>query len=75
MNIDNLLKMANQIGQFFESQPDREQALMDISTHLTNFWAPAMRRELIAHLEKSSESGLSNIVEQSLLIHKHRLIE
>ena len=27
MNVQNLVKMANQIGQFFESEPDHQQAV------------------------------------------------
>ncbi|HPL79530.1 MAG TPA: formate dehydrogenase subunit delta, partial [Burkholderiaceae bacterium] len=33
MNADNLVIMANQIGSFFETMPDRQQALTDIAGH------------------------------------------
>jgi hypothetical protein len=44
MHIDNLVKMANQIGTFFEAMPDRDEALGDIASHLKRFWEPRMRR-------------------------------
>ncbi|XQU69915.1 hypothetical protein OJJOAM_002646 [Cupriavidus sp. H18C1] len=47
MNLDNLVKMANQIGTFFAAMPDRDEALADIATHLRRFWAPPMRRALL----------------------------
>lgn len=49
MNIDNLVKMANQIGQFFESYPCHEEAVQGVADHLKRFWAPAMRAALIDH--------------------------
>ncbi|AKH20135.1 formate dehydrogenase subunit delta [Sedimenticola thiotaurini] len=74
MNIDRLIKMANQIGTFFESIPDREQALQEIAGHLKKFWDPRMREKLIAHLESSSDSGLTPIVLDSLRAHKSNLV-
>ena len=50
MNRDNLIKMANQIGAFFEAMPDREQAIKDIASHLLRTWDPRMRTELLATL-------------------------
>ena len=40
----NLVHMANQISQFFQSQPNRPQALHDFAEHLRKFWAPTMRK-------------------------------
>ena len=34
MEENNLITMANQIGGFFKSYPDKEQATKDIATHL-----------------------------------------
>ncbi|MBT0963471.1 formate dehydrogenase subunit delta [Denitromonas iodatirespirans] len=50
MEIQHLVKMANQIGQYFESYPDRDEACRCIAEHLGKFWAPRMRQALIAHL-------------------------
>jgi formate dehydrogenase subunit delta len=41
--------MANDIGGFFATMPDHEEAVTAMALHLRNFWEPRMRRELIAH--------------------------
>jgi formate dehydrogenase subunit delta len=47
---DNLVHMANRIGEFFAAMPDAEEASREIAEHLHKFWEPRMRRELLAHL-------------------------
>ena len=47
MNATQLIKMANQIGAFFASQPDAEQARMDFALHLKRQWDPQMRTALL----------------------------
>ena len=44
MNIEHLVKMANQIGSFFSTMPDRDQAIADLASHLKRFWEPRMRK-------------------------------
>jgi formate dehydrogenase subunit delta len=68
--INKLIKMANQIGTFFESFPDREEALDGIANHLKKFWTPAMRANLIDGIDANTASELHQIVTQA--IHKHR---
>ncbi|BBN54494.1 hypothetical protein TRE132_26190 [Pseudomonas chlororaphis subsp. aurantiaca] len=48
MSSESLIKMANQIAQFFASEPDKAQAVRSVRQHLKSFWTPAMRRELAA---------------------------
>lgn len=63
MNVDHLFEMANQIGLFFESLPDREEALTGIAEHIRRFWEPRMRRTLLAALDSgAAEASLSEIV-------------
>ena len=45
---DKLVRMANQIGQFFQSQPHQE-AVAGIADHLRSFWTPKMRRQIADH--------------------------
>ena len=61
MHTENLVKMANQIGQFFEAEPDREQALKDIASHIKRFWEPRMRTAILAHVDNGG-AGLCDIV-------------
>lgn len=74
MNIQNLVKMANQIGAFFESMPDREQAKADIANHLKRFWEPRMRKAMVDGLSDEATQGLDPIVREALDAHRGRLI-
>ena len=73
MHIDNLIKMANQIGTFFEAMPDRDEALADIASHLKRFWEPRMRRALLAHFDATGGEGLEPIVQTAVARHRDRL--
>ena len=72
MDTDNLANMANRIGQFFESLPDREEALDNIVTHIRLYWEPRMRRAILEHAQQANTS-LSPIVADALRVHGHRL--
>lgn len=58
MDIDNLVKTANQIGRFFESWPDRAAARQEVADHLTRFWEPRLRKALA---ERLSTHGAAHI--------------
>ena len=47
MKDSTLIAMANQIGAFFKSYPDKEQATKDIAGHLNKFWPPVMRNQIV----------------------------
>lgn len=66
MNPDNLIKMANQIGSFFETMPDREQAQSDIASHIKRFWEPRMRRSLLQYVDQHDGAELMEIVLDTL---------
>jgi formate dehydrogenase subunit delta len=51
MNIDTLVQMANAIGQFFDSMPDRDEALDGVANHLRRYWEPRMRMQLLDHAD------------------------
>ena len=70
MDIDNLVHMANRIGEFFQAFPDRDEASREITQHLRKFWEPRMRRELLAHLDRTGGAGLMPIVLDA--VHQHR---
>jgi formate dehydrogenase subunit delta len=69
MNIEHLVTMANQIGSFFRSYPDAEQAKKDIASHLKRFWEPRMRKQLVAHVVEKQGLGLEPIVENAVREH------
>jgi len=70
MNIDNLVTMANQIGAFFDSYPDRSEGRTEIANHLQRYWAPRMRSQLFAHIDSHAGEGLSPTVLAALLEHR-----
>ena len=46
MDIQRLISMANQIGDFYESYPDQSHAQQDIAGHINKFWALPMRKQI-----------------------------
>jgi formate dehydrogenase subunit delta len=72
MDIHHLVKMANQIGQFFEAEPDETQAVNDVAAHLKRFWDPRMRRAIIEHVGKGGE-GLLPIVSKAVNLNRDLL--
>lgn len=66
MSAENLVKMANQIAQFFATEPDREQAVKGVHQHLQNFWTPAMRIELMAWQLEHHGENLHPLVQSAL---------
>ena len=74
MNLDNLIKMANQIGLFFEAMPDREQALADVAQHLRRSWDPRMLADLFAKFDVGAAAGLRPIVSEALRRHRDILL-
>ena len=65
MDTDNLVFMANRIGEFFQSMPDRHEALDGIANHIGKFWAPPMRAALAQHVAQGGE-GLLPLVREAL---------
>lgn len=72
--VDNLITMANQIGSFFETMPDRHQASEDIALHLKRFWEPRMRRSLLQYVDEQGGAGLKEIVLDALRSHKASIL-
>ncbi|WP_144630963.1 formate dehydrogenase subunit delta [Bordetella genomosp. 13] len=50
MEIGNLIRMANRIGDFFAAMPDHDEATEGVANHIQKFWEPRMRRELLDFL-------------------------
>ncbi len=70
MNPHNLIKMANQIGDFFSAMPDAEQAKHDIADHMQRFWEPRMRQNLMSHLDQHGDAQLKPMVRAALVLMK-----
>jgi len=58
---EHLVKMANDIGHFFRSEPNREEAIAGIANHIAKFWTKRMREKLAAHQAKHGDQGLEEL--------------
>ena len=74
MSQESLIKMANQIGAFFEAMPDREQAIADIAQHLHRSWESRMRQHLLARVDAGAAPDLSPIVAEALRRHRDLIL-
>ncbi len=68
MSTERLVTMANQIGDFFQANPDSAEAKKEIAGHLKKFWALSMRKQLVAHIEcnQAQGAGLNPIVGEAI---------
>lgn len=66
METDKLVHMANRIAEFFESFPDREEARLGVAQHITKFWTPDMRAQLLAAMQSQQANGLKPLVQEAL---------
>ena len=65
MSSDNLVKMANQIAHYFDSEPNRALAVQGVRQHLQSFWTPAMRRQLAESIEAKAGERLHPTVREA----------
>ena len=73
MDPHHLVHMANQIGSFFQSEPDHALALEGIAGHLKRFWDPRMRKQILAWLDEHGGEGLSDLVAEALHANREKL--
>ena len=62
--LDRLVRMANQIGDFYASMPERE-ATEGAASHLRLYWTPKMIREIIAFADQG-HSGLNAVAARAV---------
>ena len=73
MDIHHLVKMANSIGEFFGSEPDKAKGAKGVADHIRSFWDPRMRRQIFTHIDQTSGEGLSDLVLTALRSHRNEL--
>ena len=66
MNIDLLIKMANEIGDFFTGASAPEQAARDVANHLKRYWEPRMHTQMLSYYEQRQGAGLSDVAKEAL---------
>lgn len=70
MQDNNLTRMGNQIATFFDSMPDRQEALLDLATHLKKFWEPRMRREFLSGIDGGHTAGMHPMLVAAVKQHR-----
>ena len=65
MDVRRLVAMANDISNFFGSDPDPAAAAEQVAAHLKKFWEPRMREAIRRHVSQGGE-GLSSIAIQAV---------
>jgi formate dehydrogenase subunit delta len=65
MRAERLVSMANDIGAFWAAEPDKNEAARNVAGHLTRFWDPRMRRQIVAHYREGG-AGLNDIARSAV---------
>ena len=61
MNGDQLVRMINDISGFFSSESDPNEAVEGVVGHVTKFWDPRMRSQIVTHVAKTNGAGLTEV--------------
>ncbi|MBS0506887.1 MAG: formate dehydrogenase subunit delta [Proteobacteria bacterium] len=70
MQPNQLLRMGNQIATFFDSFPDRQEAMRELAMHLKKFWPPAMRHELLALFDSTGGDAAHALLAAAVRAHR-----
>ena len=62
---EQLVRMANDIGDFFRAQPNREEAISGIENHIKSYWTRRMREKICAQV-KENASALDELPREAL---------
>ena len=73
MDARKLVKMANEIGAFFQADPDRQTALDGVAGHLRRFWDPRMRTAILAWVDRTGGEGLTPLVLDAIRANREKL--
>ena len=69
MQAEKLIKMANQVGDFYEAFPDKTEAKQEIAGHLNKFWNSSMRLSLAKYVGEHQGAGLHAAVIEAVQEH------
>lgn len=70
MDHKKLVRMANQIAQFFAAEPDPKAAVDGVVGHLRRFWEPRMRKEILAAFDRGETAEMHALVVEALKAHR-----
>jgi formate dehydrogenase subunit delta len=63
---EHLVKMANDIGNFFRSEPNHKEAVCGIANHIAKFWTVRMRQKLLDYIRQHGEAHLDPLPREAL---------
>lgn len=66
METERLVKMANDISNFFNADPDRTTAVNGTADHIRKFWEPRMKNAIIDY-QRAGGSGLTVLATQAIV--------
>lgn len=62
-----LVRMANDIANFFHAETDRNAAVDGIVNHIQRFWEPRMRKKILAYLADRHGEGLNELARAAIV--------
>jgi formate dehydrogenase subunit delta len=66
MKTDRLIKMANDISNFFNSENDKEIAAEGVKNHILRSWDPRMRKAIIEYCQQDG-AALSELAKAAVV--------
>ena len=66
MSVDSLIKMANLIAHYFDSEPNRTLAVQGVRQHIHSFWTPLMRKQIVEWMQAHPDEGVDGLVREAL---------
>ena len=65
MHTNSLVRMVNDIGAFFASEPDKHEAALAVLGHIKRYWDPRMRSQIVALYTEGGE-GLDGFMREAI---------
>ena len=67
IDLERLIEMANQIGDFFSPYPPK-RAQEGLRNHLRTYWDPRMRHALLAHIDAGGDGLDQRVIDGAELL-------
>lgn len=65
MDVNKLVRMANQIAANFYTGDNEEKAAAAVADHLRRFWSSQMKREIV-EFRKQGNTGLTEVADKAI---------
>ncbi len=66
MKIERLIKMANDISDYFNADSDKEVAAEGVKNHILRAWEPRMRAAIITYYQDNGGAGLTELAKTAI---------